>query len=208
MNKTFIKVFTMVFILAGCIVVLFFGSPTSEPVFARTLAIAHLPMVDSKELPKNVTLGKDSTSEHGEVAFDHDSHSFKKYSPDGKTDIACVECHHTDQPASALKPPLATSERKEVLTVESLKKADAAPVKSCRSCHFQEGADIPEGKTQAVGIYKDAKGKEEKKELNSEQAYHINCNTCHDEAAKLRPELKKKPGFATGNDCFICHKKN
>ena len=206
MNKTFLKVFTLVFILTGFIIVLVFGSPTSEPVFARTLAVAHLPL-DSKDLPKKVTLGKDSTSEHGEVAFDHDTHSFKKYSPDGKTDISCAECHHTDQPASALKPPLVTSERKEVLTVESLKAPGAAVVKSCRSCHFQEG-NVPDGKEQAVGKYKDAKGKEETKELNNEQAYHINCNTCHDAAAKLRPELKKKPGFATGNDCFICHKKN
>lgn len=206
MNKTFLKVFTLVFILTGFIIVLVFGSPTSEPVFARTLAVAHLP-IDSKDLPKKVTLGKDSTSEHGEVPFDHDTHSFKKYSPDGKTDISCAECHHTDQPASALKPPLVTSERKEVLTVESLKAPGAAVVKSCRSCHFQEG-NVPDGKEQAVSKSKDAKGKEVTKELNSEQAYHINCNTCHDAAAKLRPELKKKPGFATGNDCFICHKKN
>jgi hypothetical protein len=206
MNKIFLKVFTLVFILTGFVIVLVFGSPTSEPVFARTLAVAHLPL-DSKTLPKKVTLGKDSTSEHGEVAFDHDTHSFKKYSPDGKTDIGCAECHHTDQPASALKPPLVTSERKEVLTEASLKAPGAAVVKSCRSCHFQEG-NVPDGKEQAVGTYKDAKGKVEKKELNSEQAYHINCNTCHDAAAKLRPELKKKPGFATGNDCFICHKKN
>jgi hypothetical protein len=28
------------------------------------------------------------------------------YSPDGKSPIACTECHHTDQPKSALKPPL------------------------------------------------------------------------------------------------------
>jgi hypothetical protein len=206
MKQTFLKVFTLVFILTGFIIVLVFGSPTSEPVFARTLAVAHLP-VDSKDLPKKVTLGKDSTSEHGEVAFDHDTHSFKKYSPDGKTDISCAECHHTDQPASALKPPLVTSERKEVLTVESLKAPGAAVVKSCRSCHFQEG-NVPDGKEQAVSKSKDAKGKEVTKELNSEQAYHLNCNTCHDAAAKLRPELKKKPGFATGNDCFICHKKN
>ncbi len=86
-------------------------------------------------------------------------------------------------------------------------KADAAPVKSCRTCHFQEG-NVPDGKEMAVATYKDAKGKEEKKELNNEQAFHINCNNCHDAAAKLRPELKKKPGFATSNDCFICHKKN
>jgi hypothetical protein len=44
------------------------------------------------------------------------------------------------------------------------------------------------------------------KALNNELAYHINCNTCHDAAAKLRPELKKKSGFATAKDCNVCHK--
>ncbi len=56
--------------------------------------------------------------------------------------------------------------------------------------------------------YKDSNGKEETKELNNALAYHNNCNFCHDAAAKLRPELKKKPGFATTNDCYTCHKKN
>ena len=51
-------------------------------------------------------------------------------------------------------------------------------------------------------------GKTTTKELNSENAYHINCNTCHDAAFAIRPELKKKAGFATGKDCTICHKKN
>lgn len=206
MNKTFLKVSTLIIILTGFILVLFFGSPTSKPVLARTTVVAHL-LADSKELPKQVTLAKDSTDEHGEVAFDHDAHSFKKYSPDGKTDISCAECHHTDQPTAALKPPLVTSERKELLTAESLKKPDALPVKSCRTCHFQEGS-VPDGKEMPTATYKDAKGAPDKKEINNELAYHNNCNTCHDAAAKLRPELKKKPGFATSNDCFICHKKN
>ncbi len=210
MNIALLKVFTLVLILTGCIFVLVFGSPTTETVSARNVAVAHR-FVDSKEMPTGakakMTLGKDSTSEHGEVAFDHDAHSFNKYSPDGKTNIGCTECHHTDQPKSALKPPLVTSERAVVLTVEALKKADAAVVKGCRTCHFQEG-NIPDGKEMATAVYKDAKGKAETKELNNEVAYHLNCNTCHDAAAKLRSELKKKKGFATTNDCLICHKKN
>ena len=44
-----------------------------------------------KKIPKSFTLGKDSQSEHGEVPFDHDSHAFKNYSPDGKSPIACTE---------------------------------------------------------------------------------------------------------------------
>jgi len=206
MNKTFLKIFSLVLILTGCIVVLISGSPTVEKVFASRVVVAHH-TADSKDLPKKVTLGKDSASEEGEVAFDHETHSFKKYSPDGKTDISCAECHHTDQPKSAIKPPLVTSERDVALTVDALKKPGAAVVKSCRTCHFQEGS-VPENKTMPTADYKDAKGKSETKELNNELAYHLNCNTCHDAAAKLRPELKKKPGFATGKDCLICHKKN
>jgi predicted CXXCH cytochrome family protein len=41
--------------------------------------------------------------------------------------------------------------------------------------------------------------------MNNENAYHLNCNTCHDKALAARPALKEKkvPG---GNDCFPCHK--
>jgi hypothetical protein len=206
MNRTFLKIFSLVLILTGCVAVLISGSPTTEKVFASPIAVAHR-SADSKDLPKKVTLGKDSTTEYGEVPFDHDTHSFNKYSIDGKTDIGCAECHHTDMPKSALKPPLVTSERDVVLTVDALKKPGAAVVKSCRTCHFQAD-NIPEDKVMPTADYKDAKGKAETKELNNELAYHLNCNTCHDAAAKLRPELKKKPGFATGKDCLICHKKN
>lgn len=150
-----------------------------------------------KKIPKEFTLGTDSFSEYGEVYFNHDTHAFEKYSPDGKSIISCVFCHHTDQPKSAMKPPLVTSERDVVLTLAVWQKSDQA-VTRCRACHFQDG-EVPDDKEMPVlGD----------KELNNEIAYHINCNTCHDEAAKLRPELKKKKGFATTNDCFICHVEN
>jgi hypothetical protein len=210
MNTTLLKIFTTFLILAGGISVLIFGSTTTERALAGNAAAANF-FLDSKELPTGekakLTLGKDSSSEHGEVPFNHDTHSFNKYSPDGKTNIGCAECHHTDQPKSALTPPLVTSERTVTLTAEALKKADAAPVKSCRTCHFQE-SNIPDGKEMPTIATKDAKGKDEMRELSNEVAYHNNCNTCHDAAAKIRPELKKKPGFATTNDCMICHKKN
>ena len=158
---------------------------------------------DGKKMTKSFTLGKDSQSEYGEVAFDHDSHAFKNYSPDGKSLIGCAECHHTDQPKSALKPPLITSERDVLLTLESWK-ASPQKVNECRFCHFQAGAEIPEGKTMPSTT--DAKGKT--KELDNQLAYHINCNTCHDDAAKVRPALKGAPGFATSSDCTKCHKSN
>lgn len=158
-----------------------------------------------KKIPKTFTLGKDSQSEHGEAPFDHDTHAFKMYSPDGKSAIGCVECHHTDQPKSALKPPLVTSEREVVLTLETWR-ASAQKVKECRSCHFQSG-NVPDGATMPTATYEE-RGKQVTKDLNNELAYHINCNTCHDAAAKLRPEVKGRPGFATSTDCKTCHRPN
>lgn len=158
-----------------------------------------------KSIPKHFTLGKDSASEYGEVEFDHDTHAFQNYSPDGKSKIACIECHHTDQPKSALKPPLKTSERDVVLTLDSWK-ASTQKVSECRDCHFQDG-NVPDDKTMPSATYTEG-GKSVTKDLSNELAYHINCNTCHDAAAAARPELKKKTGFATTKDCLICHKKN
>src|SRR6186713_2642209 len=96
----------------------------------------------SKTQPKEVVLGKDSQSDkYGEAPFNHENHATKKYSPDGQSVLACVECHHTDQPAASLKAPLKTSERDVALTAAVLAAADAKPVKSCRSCHLQAGDD-------------------------------------------------------------------
>lgn len=152
-----------------------------------------------KEQPKDMVLAKDSFDDkYGEVAFNHETHSTKPYSADGKSIIGCAECHHTDQPADMLKAPLKTSERKVVLTTEALKAADAPGVKSCRSCHGQsgqEGAPIPSVTYP---------GKSAPTKLNNEVAYHTNCNVCHDAALAARPELKGKV-FGT-NDCAKCHK--
>lgn len=150
-----------------------------------------------KSIPKQFTLGKDSISEHGEVAFNHDSHAFMQYSEDGKSVVGCAVCHHTDQPKSALKPPLLTSERDATLTLDVWKQS-SQKVQGCRVCHFQDG-NVPDGKTMPVIA---------EMEIKNEEAYHRNCNVCHDAAVKLRPDLKKKTGFATSNDCFVCHKKN
>jgi hypothetical protein len=155
-----------------------------------------------KKIPKSFTLAKDSLSEYGEAPFDHDTHAFGNYSPDGKSPVGCVECHHTDQPKSAMKPPLVTSDRDVTLTME-VYQASSQKVKSCRDCHFQAG-NVPEGKTMPSATYTD--GGKKTKELDNQLAYHINCNTCHDAAFKARPELKKKPGFATSKDCTVCHK--
>ena len=154
---------------------------------------------ESKVQPKEVTLDKDSQSDkYGEVPFNHENHSLKNYNIDGKSVIACVECHHTDQPASALKAPLKTSERAEALTAKLLEAADAKPVKECRACHLQAGDDSA---TIPSVTYE---GKSTPTKLTNEVAYHMNCNVCHDKAIAARPALKGKiPG---SNDCLNCHK--
>lgn len=177
----------------------------TESAESNTKAKPDGPPIGDKKIPKEFTLGTDSFSEYGEVFFDHDTHAFQKYSPDGKSLVGCVECHRTNQPKSALKPPLLTSERDLVMTFEVWQKS-SQKVSLCRACHFQDG-DVPDDKEMPIAIYKDG-DKETTKDLNNELAYHINCNTCHDAAAALRPELKKKKGFATTNDCMICHKEN
>jgi hypothetical protein len=154
---------------------------------------------ESKVQPKEVTLGKDSQSDkYGEVAFNHENHSTKTYSPDGKTVLTCVECHHTDQPASGLKPPLKTTERDVVLTTAVLQATDAKAVKSCRACHLQAGDDSAPIPTVTYP------GKPAPTKITNEIGYHQNCNVCHDNAIAARPALKGKlPG---SNDCVPCHK--
>ena len=178
---------------------------TNSSPGANSAATPANPNTGGKTIPKSFTLGKDSLSEYGEAPFDHDTHAFKNYSPDGKSVVGCVECHHTDQPKSALKPPLLTSERDVLMTFAVWQKGNFK-VSGCRDCHFQDG-NVPDGKEMPTATYTDT-GKSVTKSLDNQLAYHINCNTCHDAAFKLRPELKKKPGFATTKDCAICHVTN
>lgn len=153
---------------------------------------------ESKGQPKKVKLDTDSLDDKwGEVAFDHETHTLKNYSPDGKSAGTCVECHHTDQPKANLKPPLVTSERNVVLTAEVLKDAAAGPVKMCRACHLQAGDD---SKPLPV-ITKDSK----QVKLDNEVAYHTNCFACHDAAIKARPELATKISGSDPKGCVKCH---
>ena len=175
---------------------------TANSNTASNAVASPTPSAGGKTIPKNYTLDQDGAE--GAVPFDHETHAFKNYSPDGKSVIGCVECHHTDQPKSALKPPLLTSEREVALTFDSWK-SSPQKVNECRSCHFV-ATDIPEGKEMPTASYTE-RGKSETKELNNEIAYHMNCNNCHDAAFAARPALKSKPGFAIGTDCKTCHSK-
>ena len=179
--------------LLGCLALVVVGSRAGSTTTPQDVP------KESKTQPKDVVLGKDSQSDkYGEVAFNHENHATKTYSVDGKSVLSCVECHHTDQPATALVAPLKTSERGVALTAKLLEAADAKPVKGCRACHLQAGDDSA---TIPSVTYA---GKTTPTKLTNEVAYHTNCNICHDKAITARPTLKgKAPG---SNDCLPCHK--
>src|ERR1700737_1147725 len=153
---------------------------------------------EGKEQPKKVKLATDSLDDKwGEVAFDHETHTLKNYTPDGKTVGTCVECHHTDQPKENLKPPLVTSERKVVLTAEVLKDATAGPVKMCRGFHLQAGDESKPLPMITRG------GKQLK--LDNEVAYHTNCFACHDAVIKAPPDLATKISGSDPIGWVKCH---
>jgi hypothetical protein len=142
----------------------------------------------------------------GPVSFSHANHTTKNYTIDGTGPIACIECHHTAQPASevAKRPPLKTAwptDRTTTLTAELIEKdPKAAEVIACRSCHARQGEkpkllpEMPqikhEGSTAIIT-------------LTNQQAFHRTCGGCHDEAMKLRQNIKAPPT----QKCTACHKR-
>ena len=182
--------------LLGCLAVVVVAC--SSKFTAMQTASQEIPK-ESKTQPKELVLSKDSQSDkYGEVPFNHENHATKMYSVDGKSVLSCVECHHTDQPATALVAPLKTSERDVTLTAKLLEAAAAKPVKGCRACHLQAGDDSA---TIPSVTYT---GKTAPTKLTNEVAYHTNCNVCHDKALAARPALKGK--VFGSNDCLPCHK--
>jgi cytochrome c553 len=137
------------------------------------------------------------------VPFSHLNHATKNYSVDGTKPIGCVECHHTDQPAAeaAKHPPLKSAhpaDRAVTLTAETAKDPKTPKVDSCRACHAQEGAKPKVGDAIPEVTYE---GDTDPTVLDNEQAYHRNCNGCHDQATELR-KIKTAP---TNNECARCH---
>lgn len=171
----------------------------------------HAVDIDGKAIPDESTvqplrpiiLAKDSEAKDGELkkeaAFDHVKHSTDpKYSVDGKTVAACVDCHHTDQPkAPAGQDYLKKFERKETLTTAELEKSKQ-PVKSCRACHFQASAEpTDEYPPDSITYAKEAGKTATKDKITNEEAYHLNCNTCHEAARKRAPKSPQA--------CADCH---
>ena len=142
----------------------------------------------------------------GGVKFSHIDHITKNRSVDGTKPIACVECHHTAQPASeVVKHPLHKTawpaDRATTLTADLFEKDPAAPpVTLCGDCHARAGmkpkllAEIPQIKIE---------GSAEPVVLDNQQAFHRNCSGCHDEVAKTG----RASTGPTSKKCVACHKK-
>src|SRR5690349_14798658 len=112
---------------------------------------------DTKKPPETIVLAKESKL--GQVTFKHTAHFTENRSSDGKKAIACVECHHTAQPASeAVKhPPHKTvwpADRTTTLTAELLEKDPTVAVNICTDCHARSETkpkllpDIPKLKVE------------------------------------------------------------
>ncbi|MFN0280286.1 MAG: hypothetical protein ACKVRN_17045 [Pyrinomonadaceae bacterium] len=117
----------------------------------------------------------------GLVEFDHDTHSTKKYSIDGKSVIKCDACHHTNS-ATLTSAFWKDSEKQWIDSKkkDNYKKKDY--IENCHECHNPQSR------------------------MNNEDAYHQNCNVCHDKAFEARKELKNtNPKFGVTDDCIICH---
>jgi cytochrome c553 len=164
-----------------------------------SLAVGAL-LFDGKTQPKNVTLNTAPKTKDPKgkpvVPFSHENHATKNYSADLKSVMACTVCHHTDQPKAALSGVLKTSEREETLTTALLEKADAKPVKDCRSCHAQEGTKPASLAANPEVTYPD---ESDAITMTNEEAYHRNCITCHESVKKIKADTKAP------TTCAQCH---
>jgi cytochrome c553 len=161
---------------------------------------------DANKPPDVIVLAKEAKL--GQVTFHHLDHLKKDRSMDGTKQIACVECHHTAQPAAeaAKVPPHKMAwpaDRTTTLTAELLAKDPNAPaVNICTDCHARADTkpkllpEIPKLKFE---------GSTEETILTNQQAMHRTCGVCHDAVVKARPDLSPPP--PTSKKCVACHKK-
>lgn len=193
------------------------AAATPAAAAANGAQSAHAVDIDGKVIPdesatqplRPIILAKDSESKDGELkkeaAFDHVKHSIDpKYSVDGKAVVGCADCHHTDQPkAPAGQDYLKKFERKEVLTTAELEKSKQ-PVKSCRVCHLQASAEpTDEYPPDSITYTKESGKAATKDKITNEEGYHLNCNTCHDQAAKNKSRATPAKAPQACADCHV-----
>jgi hypothetical protein len=178
-----------------------------DPPHAVDTSGKAIPESSATQPDKPIILAKDSDDPKSaelkpEAAFDHVKHStLPAYGADGKTISACIECHHTDQPAAAKGMEFLTKfERKEVLTTKQLETSKEA-VKSCRACHLQASAEETDDYPPKSVSYPKEMNRPPSGKLTNDIAYHLNCNTCHDATKKRDPKTKAP------STCTDCHTK-
>lgn len=187
------KTFT---ILTALILVVAISSLTSNRTFKVSAQ-------DTKKPQDTYTLAAEAKL--GPVSFSHINHTTKNRNVEGTGPSACIECHHTAQPAAeaAKHPPLKTvwpADRTTTLTAEVLAKDPTAAGAVCRDCHARADQkpkllpEIPQIKF-SVGT--------ELVTLTNQQAYHRNCAGCHDEIIKTSKDLTPP----TSKKCTACHKR-
>ncbi|CAN5475415.1 hypothetical protein BH10ACI3_BH10ACI3_22970 [soil metagenome] len=190
---------TPIFVIAFAAVALFLidgGRPqaqtTPKPDGAQVQKMPEVLILD--------TLGK-----MGKVTFNHVKHNGGEYKVSGP--IACIECHHTAQPASQLAkyPPLETAwpkDRTTTLTIELFAKdPKAAGVAACRDCHARAGEKpklLPE-----IPVLKDP-GSTTLTKLTNQMAFHQTCDVCHFQISFNRPDSK----VPNATSCKSCHKRD
>jgi len=173
-----------------------------------TLLVIALSLVINKtnsqgKLPDTLVLAKESKL--GQVTFNHAKHATENRSPDLSKPIACVDCHHTAQPAAeAAKVPMHKTayptDRTTTLTLDLLEKDQKAVGAICTDCHARSGEKpklvpaIPEVKFE---------GSSEPTAMTNQQAFHHACGDCHDAVAKVKADTTAP----TSKKCTMCHKK-
>ena len=156
-----------------------------------------------KKPPETIVLAKEAKL--GQVTFNHLKHITENRSADGTKPIACVDCHHTAQPASeALKrPPHKTvwpADRTTTLTTELLEKDANAVGAICTDCHAR--ADAGRHQRSRCPISHE-QGSDEPTVMTNQQAFHHKCGGCHDAVAKVKADSTAP----TSKKCTACHKK-
>jgi hypothetical protein len=154
---------------------------------------------DARKPPETVSF----TTKLGTVTFNHANHTTKNYNLAGTGPIACVECHHTEQPAAevAKHPPLKTAwpdDRTVTLTAETLTDGKTPAVVGCRNCHAAAG-EKPKVLPETPTIKPEGGAAVT---LTNKEAFHRQCAGCHDQAAKAR-----QAAAPTAQKCMACHKK-
>ena len=176
-------------------------------IFAILLVFASGLVIQSSssqsKMPETLVLAKDAKL--GQVAFNHMKHATENRSADLSKPIACVDCHHTAQPAAeaAKRPPHKTAwpaDRTTTLTMDLLDKDPNALGAKCTDCHAKTDAK-PKLLPQIPSVK--LEGGTEPTVMNNQQAFHHACGDCHDAVAKVKADSTGP----TSKKCTTCHKK-